>query len=281
MQMGWGRTTSAPAQVSTRAQHIVMAIRPYLRLVKFRYHISFVGVAFGALLFSSPPSLSLLKSLAVLYFSFNVLLYGGLYTLNDVADVHSDQNHPRKRMRPIPSGSISVRAALVFAVSMIVAGMVCAYTLLSATFALTFVLFIGLNAAYSMVGRNIPYLDLVVNSMTHPLRYSMGVQLTGHQTPLLHLAAFSVLALGLVCSRRLIEMGFPGWEARHTLRHYSRRKLIAVQWAALGVLLALFAYGGFSSKAFFLAIIGTLLVFLIVIPKSGFANRLLAAIWVR
>jgi 4-hydroxybenzoate polyprenyltransferase len=59
-------------------------------LVKPRYHASFVTVAVGALLFAESFDALLVLRLAALYVSFNVLLYGGIYTFNDIADRAAD-----------------------------------------------------------------------------------------------------------------------------------------------------------------------------------------------
>src|SRR5688572_12479989 len=41
------------------------------------------------------------------------LLSSAVYCLNDVVDAGPDSRHPRKCRRPIPSGRVSVRSALV------------------------------------------------------------------------------------------------------------------------------------------------------------------------
>src|SRR5512147_3148306 len=45
---------------------------------------------------------------AVLLFS---LLSSAIYIYNDIRDVETDRNHPRKRLRPIPAGTLPVQAA--------------------------------------------------------------------------------------------------------------------------------------------------------------------------
>ena len=63
-----------------------------LRLIRFQYHITFIGVILGAALVARGLPQSLAQSLALLYVSFNVLLYGGIYTMNDILDAESDGN---------------------------------------------------------------------------------------------------------------------------------------------------------------------------------------------
>ena len=96
-------------------------MRTGLALVKPRYHLSFAGVALGAVLFARDPDLALALRLAALYLSFNVLLYGGIYTFNDIADRAADAAHLDKRRRPIASGRLPVRTAAMIAACLIAA----------------------------------------------------------------------------------------------------------------------------------------------------------------
>ncbi len=73
---------------------------PLLALIKPRYHLSFVTVAVAALLFADPVDITAAEKLWWLYISFNVLLYGGIYTFNDIADRQEDAHHAVKRLRP-------------------------------------------------------------------------------------------------------------------------------------------------------------------------------------
>ena len=46
-------------------------------------------------------------------FSLFCLLSGAVYLFNDVRDRENDRRHPLKRQRPVASGSLSVRTALI------------------------------------------------------------------------------------------------------------------------------------------------------------------------
>ena len=48
---------------------------------------------------------------AALGFLSFCLLASSVYTLNDLRDVEQDRVHPKKRLRPIPSGALPARAA--------------------------------------------------------------------------------------------------------------------------------------------------------------------------
>src|ERR671938_1507719 len=54
-------------------------------------------------------------------------LSGAVYAANDVLDVEEDRKHPLKRLRPVASGEVSVRAAVLFAAVLGVAGLALAF----------------------------------------------------------------------------------------------------------------------------------------------------------
>lgn len=275
-----------PVQVASTAadvhgSRVAGRIVSYLRLIKFRYHLSYGTVIFGALLFSPDPSIALARSLLVLYVLFNVLLYGGIYTLNDVADLHSDRLHPSKGRRPLASGEISVRAALILASLTIVTGLAGARWLFDTRLVWTFAGFLALNAVYSLGARNMPVLDLVFNSITHPLRFVMGVSLTGREAHLYHVAVVFALALGVASLRRIVEMGVSGWSGRRTLRCYSRGQLVALQYAAFGGITAFFAREGPAAPGFFLAVIPAYLLLVFGAQVSDRTRRLLVVLWTK
>ena len=97
-------------------------MRTLVALVKPRYHASFVTVVVGALLFADRVDGVLALRLALLYVSFNLLLYGGIYTFNDIADRAADARHPAKRLRPIASGELGVLPAALLGSALCLAG---------------------------------------------------------------------------------------------------------------------------------------------------------------
>ena len=232
---------------------------PYLELIKFRYHITYLTVIFAALIFARRIDLSLVRSLVQLYFCFNVLLYGGIYTLNDLRDLRSDRAHPKKKNRPIASGRVSREAGRVFSALLIGSGLGSILLFFGTAMFLVCLAMLALNLFYSFVARNVPYLDIAINAATHPLRFLLGVLLTGRDAPLLHLAAYFCLVFGLSCLRRELEKDVKGWEARPTLKAYSLRTLRRLEWASIVCILLCLVVDGFVSPVFYGVIIPTYL----------------------
>jgi len=164
--------------------------------------------------------------LALLFLAFSVLLYAGIYLVNDLADVRADSRHPLKRQRPLASGRLSRRQAQVLSAALILSGLSLAACLSRVALAFSLLLLL-LNVAYSFWLKRIPYLELVVNTATLPLRVVLGLALfapsfSGH-APLVVAAAGVYLSVN--CVKRHAEIGNEHTEPRQGLRAYSERGL--------------------------------------------------------
>jgi hypothetical protein len=85
--------------------HKLRPLGDYITLVRPLYHMSFGFVLFPSLYKTCEPGAvncvlteSVTQQYVLLYLSFNVCLYGGIYTLNALTDRAEDAAHPRKRV---------------------------------------------------------------------------------------------------------------------------------------------------------------------------------------
>ena len=89
---------------------------PYRALLRTGYHTNYFIVVMGALMdpiYEASFGARLVGRLAALYVSFNLLLYGGIYTVNAIVDVEEDRR--LKPWRPLANGAISLAHARVLA----------------------------------------------------------------------------------------------------------------------------------------------------------------------
>lgn len=101
------------------------------------------------------------------------LLSGAVYAFNDVRDVEADRNHPTKRRRPVASGQISSRTALV--VASCLAGVALTGSLaISWKLAIFAGLYAAQNIAYSFGLKRVAYLDVALISAGFLLRVLAG-----------------------------------------------------------------------------------------------------------
>lgn len=243
--------------------------------------MTFANVVLGALLVSRAPTPALLASLALAYLSFNVLLYGGVYTINAVADRESDARHPGKRLRPLPSRRVGAGAAVAFAAAILAAGLASGYLLFDRRVFCVYVAALALNALYTFFARGVAYLEIVVNSATHPLRLLMGAYLAGGDPPpALVLAAF-FLAFGIAAVRRCVERDVSGWEARRALRHYSDRALLLLRVCAVLAILLLLGVDRSLPAAVDAGVAAACAVLVFGIEAGGAVRRFYVSMWTR
>jgi 4-hydroxybenzoate polyprenyltransferase len=215
-----------------------MKIIDWLTLFKFRYHVTFILVILGALLFA-PLTYALFINLIIVYISFNILLYGGLYILNDISDMESDKKHPQKKFRPLPAGKISTGFAWILSMGCIVLGLVIGYVAFGTTILILYVLFIVANQFYTRIAKKIPYVEIIANAITHPMRLLLGILLVSATIPYLLILAVGMLAIGFACVRRVIELSARGESSRQVLKYYSSKGLAMVMMGAFGAMMVM------------------------------------------
>jgi 4-hydroxybenzoate polyprenyltransferase len=100
-------------------------------------------------------------------------LSGGMYLFNDVADRHKDRLHPRKRERPVASGRLSPRAALIAGVLLLAAALAAA-AWLSLGMLLVAAGYVTLLTAYSLGLKHVVIVDVIVVACGFVLRAVAG-----------------------------------------------------------------------------------------------------------
>src|SRR5918997_2534020 len=101
----------------------------YLRLVRPKQWTKNGFVLAGVVFAEKALSVSAVAH-ALLAFAVFCALSGAVYAANDVLDVEEDSKHPLKRFRPVASGEISARAALLFAGVLAVGALVLSFAVL-------------------------------------------------------------------------------------------------------------------------------------------------------
>jgi 4-hydroxybenzoate polyprenyltransferase len=130
---------------------------------------------------------------------------GFAYVLNDILDRDLDRNHPRKRLRPIASGQITVPQALAVAVAMLALA-VGLGSLLGPVILGILGAYAVMNLSYSAVLKNLSLVDATVVAMGFILRiYAGTAAVSVVPSAWLLLCAF-FLALFLAFGKRRAEI---------------------------------------------------------------------------
>ena len=159
-------------------------------------------------------------ALAVLIFS---ALTGAVYLANDILDAESDRLHPRKKRRPIASGSLPVPAAWSAAAALTVIALGAAFALAPA-FGIITAVYALLNVAYSVSLKHIVLVDVFVISGGMVLRAVAGAAIIQVPiSPWLYLCtALAALLLALIKRRsQLASAGQNAASQRPSLSKYT------------------------------------------------------------
>lgn len=183
----------------------------------------FIGVIFSQHL--GQRELLLRASGGFLAFS---LLSGSVYLLNDLMDVESDRQHPKKRKRPIAAGRLPVGVAWT-ALPFVWAAVAALAWWLGPAFMLVAGVYLASNLAYSFRLKHVVILDVFLIANGFMLRAIAGVELLRPVAPdivlspwLLVCTFFGALFLGVSKRRReLINAGSNASEQRAVLRKYT------------------------------------------------------------
>jgi 4-hydroxybenzoate polyprenyltransferase len=210
-----------------------------------------------------------------------VLLYGGIYTVNAIADLKSDKNHPLKRSRPLPAREISTKSAVGFSLALIAGGLLTGFLLFNIFVFYIYLAFLVVNAFYSLVAKDIAYFEIFVNAATHPLRFIMGVFLVHGEVPQALLLAIFSLAFGLVTVRRCIEKDVKGWEARKVLRVYSNRILLNLRLGAFCAILLILIVDTTSPRVIYWSMLTVYFVLVFGVEFWAPIRRVFVLLWTR
>jgi 4-hydroxybenzoate polyprenyltransferase len=147
-------------------------IRDYVRLIRIKHWIKDVFI-FAPLIFSfNFYKPSYIGRTLIMCAAF-CLAASAVYVFNDVADRQRDRLHPKKKDRPVASGAVPVRSALILAALLLVAA-VAVSAVLGLPSVLTVLAYIGLNAAYSLLLKNQTFIDVMVIATGFLIRLVAG-----------------------------------------------------------------------------------------------------------
>ncbi|MBQ7718868.1 MAG: UbiA prenyltransferase family protein [Clostridia bacterium] len=193
-------------------------MKKYLKLARVHHYIKNILVI-APLFFSGRLSDAALLGKAIFaFFAFSVLS-SSVYVLNDLHDAPYDRCHEKKKSRPIASGEIKERSALIFAVCLFFIAVVLAYFAGGGYVYLA--LYVLINIFYSLKGKNIPILDIALLVSGFLLRVFYGATVTGIEiSSWLYLMVMS-LSFYLGLGKRRNELKRSSDKAREVLKSYN------------------------------------------------------------
>jgi len=173
------------------------------------------------------------------------LLASAVYTINDVADVEADRQHPVKRYRPIAARRVPVGMARLLAIVLVTVALGAAALTSGAFFLIAFSYF-ALNVAYSLKLKHVAYIDVGCIAIGFVLRVVAGGFATHIQVSNYLLACTVLLALFLGFGKRRHELSAAATRAgqqRIVLESYTASGLdVSLAVTAVATISAYVAY---------------------------------------
>lgn len=147
-------------------------------------------------------------------FAFFVFSFAAssIYIINDYSDVESDRKHPEKRKRPLASGAISKKTALVIFVALIVIDLLLVFFGQQYfqqnlwKFSVIILFYFVMNLAYTFKLKQVAIIDVCIIAVGFVLRVLAGGYVTGIFISQWAILLTFVLALVLAIGKRRGEL---------------------------------------------------------------------------
>lgn len=165
------------------------------------------GFIFLPLVFSlNLLHLDLVSRAAIAFIAFS-LACSFIYVINDWVDTEKDKLHPRKKLRPIPSGKISKNKALIIALATLIGSLAfIIFSKLPNSFVAILMVYVLLNLAYSFVLKRINIIEFFVVAVNFVFRVLAGCYVIAVNPTSWILVVSFFLALFLILIKRKSEL---------------------------------------------------------------------------
>jgi 4-hydroxybenzoate polyprenyltransferase len=199
---------------------------PYLAILRPKQWTKNLLV-FASLIFSIKVVTGLMLLRCIAGFMLFCLVSGCVYVLNDYCDRETDGKHPDKRHRPIASGRLKPKRALLFGGILLLSSLSVAFVL-EPWFCLLLLGYFIINVAYSIKLKHVVIVDIMVIAIGFVLRAIGGGLVIAIDFTPWFLICTMLLALFLAISKRRHELyllSVNKGEHRRVLEQYSTELL--------------------------------------------------------
>jgi 4-hydroxybenzoate polyprenyltransferase len=111
--------------------------------------------------------------LVIAFFSFSFVA-SFVYIINDLLDLEADRLHPRKKNRPLASGAMHIKHALLIAPALLLISILLSVIYLPLEYNITLLAYFVLTTAYSFYLKRIYLLDIMLLSGLYTIRLVAG-----------------------------------------------------------------------------------------------------------
>lgn len=104
-----------------------------------------------------------------------------VYIFNDIKDLESDRNHPKKKFRSLASSKISIKTAIFIGVILLTLSFIIPLYFKIYIIPQLLILYIFVNILYTYFLKKEIFLDLILLNSFYMIRISMGILIVGDQ----------------------------------------------------------------------------------------------------
>jgi 4-hydroxybenzoate polyprenyltransferase len=142
------------------------------------------------------------------FFAFIVfcLISGSVYLLNDLIDLENDKRHPLKCKRPLASGRLSRRTAIIACIALLCICTLAGFSLLNTGFLIAAGAYLVLQILYSTLLKHVVIIDVFCIAAGFVLRVVAGAEAIGVDFSTWLLFCTLLLSLFLALSKRRHEL---------------------------------------------------------------------------
>lgn len=208
-------------------------LKNILKLMRIKHYLKngliFLPLIFNSQLFEKKPLLMTFYG----FVSF-CLISSAVYVINDIKDVEKDRMHKIKKNRPIASGAISIKEAiLLFIVLIIFSLSINIFIIKKFSSILLISLYLILNIMYSLGLKNIPIIDVVILVSGFVIRVIYGANIMSIEiSKWLYLTVMSG-SFFMGFGKRRNEIIKQGNDSRAVLKYYTKDYLDKFMYACL------------------------------------------------
>lgn len=144
----------------------------YIKLLRVKQYVKnlfmFLPLIFGMQIFNLKAFANVTVGAILFSFACSVI-----YILNDIKDIEEDKNHPKKSKRPIASGQISIKNAILTALVLFIFSL-CGSFMLNLKFGFCVAIYLIMNLLYTYKLKYLPIIDILIISFGFLIRVIAG-----------------------------------------------------------------------------------------------------------
>jgi len=200
-------------------------MKDYIKLMRVKHYIKnfiiFLPLLFSGKLFNISNFLNTFLSFII--FSITA---SSIYIINDIKDKNKDVNHPKKKKRPIASGKISIKNAIIFLIILIIINITAIiFSKMNIKSLCLLLLYFVLNILYSIKLKNYPIIDIVILASGFVIRLLFGASILDIEVSNWLLLTILTISFYMGLGKRRNEINSNKKNTRTVLKFYTNNFL--------------------------------------------------------